>query len=157
MAQLISIFNPATLLKAVLSIFFALLLMLQFLSFPGQFRYMSEEEPENAHLRWPLTALSFLVILAVEIIVISVWKIVDALEKEKGRSIELKFVNYAIAALLFIWVVIAIGLVLLLLTADDPGLPVVITVIETAVTAVALLFLFYRRLLKRALNRASNH
>jgi predicted ABC-type exoprotein transport system permease subunit len=157
MAQLISIFNPATLLKAVLSIFFALLLMLQFLSFPGQFRYMSEEEPENAHLRWPLTALSFLVILAVEIIVISVWKIVDALEKEKGRSIELKFVNYAIAALLFIWAVIAIGLVLLLLTADDPGLPVVITVIETAVTAVALLFLFYRRLLKRALNRASNH
>lgn len=157
MAQLISIFNPATLLKAVLSIFFALLLMLQFLSFPGQFRYMSEEEPENAHLRWPLTALSFLVILAVEIIVVSVWKIVDALEKEKGRSIELKFVNYAIAALLFIWAVIAIGLVLLLLNADDPGLPVVITVIETAVTAVALLFLFYRRLLKRALNRASNH
>ena len=157
MAQLISIFSPATLLKAVLSIFFALLLMLQFLSFPGQFRYMSEEEPENAHLRWPLTALSFLVILAVEIIVISVWKIVDALEKEKGRSIELKFVNYAIAALLFIWAVIAIGLVLLLLNADDPGLPVVITVIETAVTAVALLFLFYRRLLKRALNRASNH
>ena len=157
MAQLICIFNPAALLKAVLSIFFALLLMLQFLSFPGQFRYMSEEEPENAHLRWPLTALSFLVILAVEIIVISVWKIVDALEKEKGRSIELKFVNYAIAALLFIWAVIAIGLVLLLLTADDPGLPVVITVIETAVTAVALLFLFYRRLLKRALNRASNH
>ena len=157
MAQLISIFNPATLLKAVLSIFFALLLMLQFLSFPGQFRYMSEEEPENAHLRWPLTALSFLVILAVEIIVISIWKIVDALEKEKGRSIELKFVNYAIAALSFIWAVIAIGLVLLLRTADDPGLPVVITVIETAVTAVALLFLFYRRLLKRALNRASNY
>jgi hypothetical protein len=157
MAQLISIFNPAALLKAVLSIFFALLLMLQFLSFPGQFRYMSEEEPENAHLRWPLTALSFLVILAVEIIVISVWKIVDALEKEKGRSIELKFVNYAIAALLFIWAVIAIGLVLLLLNADDPGLPVVITVIETAVTAVALLFLFYRRLLKRALNRTCNH
>lgn len=157
MAQLISTFNPAALLKAVLSIFFALLLMLQFLSFPGQFRYMSEQEPENAHLRWPLTALSFLVILAVEIIVISVWKIVDALEKEKGQSIELKFVNYAIAALLFIWTVIAIGLVLLLLNADDPGLPVVITVIETAVTAVGLLFLFYRRLLKRALNRASNH
>ena len=112
MAQLISIFNPAALLKAVLTLFFALLLMLQFFSFPGQFRYMSEEEPENAHLRWPLTALSFLVILAVEIIVISVWKIVDALEKEKGRSIELKFVNYAIAALLFIWDVIAIGLVL---------------------------------------------
>lgn len=153
----VSMFNPANLLKLVFTALLALLLMLQFLSFPGQFRYMAEQEPENAHLRWPLTALSFLMILAVEIIVISVWKIVDALEKEKGRVHELKFVNYAIAALSFIWVVIACGLVLLLLNADDPGLPVVVTVIETAVTAVGLLFLFYRRLLQRALNRASNY
>lgn len=153
----VSMFNPANLLKLVFTALLALLLMLQFLSFPGQFRYMAEQEPENAHLRWPLTALSFLMILAVEIIVISVWKIVDALEKEKGRAHELKFVNYAIAALSFIWVVIACGLVLLLLNADDPGLPVVVTVIETAVTAVGLLFLFYRRLLQRALNRASNY
>ena len=85
------------------------------------------------------------------------WKIVDALEKEKGRALELKFVNYAIAALSFIWVVIACGLVLLLLNADDPGLPVVVTVIETTVTAVGLLLLFYRRLLQRTLNRASNN
>ena len=153
----VSMFNPANLLKLVFTALLALLLMLQFFSFPGQFRYMAEQEPENAHLRWPLTALSFLMILAVEIIVISVWKIVDALEKEKGRAHELKFVNYAIAALSFIWVVIACGLVLLLLNADDPGLPVVVTVIETAVTAVGLLLLFYRRLLQRALNRASNN
>ena len=153
----VSMFNPANLLKLVFTALLALLLMLQFFSFPGQFRYMAEQEPENAHLRWPLTALSFLMILAVEIIVISVWKIVDALEKEKGRALELKFVNYAIAALSFIWVVIACGLVLLLLNADDPGLPVVVTVIETAVTAVGLLLLFYRRLLQRALNRASNY
>lgn len=150
-------FNSVNLLKLVLTALLALLLMLQFLSFPGQFRYMAEQEPESAHLRWPLTALSFLIILAIEIIVISVWKIVDALENEKGRSHQLKYVNYAIASLSFIWIVIACGLVLLLLNADDPGLPVVVTVIETAVTAVGLLFLFYRRLLKRALNRASNH
>lgn len=153
----VSMFNPANLLKIVFTALLALLLMLQFLSFPGQFRYMAEQEPESAYLRWPLTALSFLMILAVEIIVISVWKIVDALEKEKGRAHELKFVNYAIAALSFIWVVIACGLVLLLLNADDPGLPVVVTVIETAVTAVGLLLLFYRRLLQRTLNRASNY
>jgi hypothetical protein len=131
--------------------------MLQFLSFPGQFRYMAEQEPENAYLRWPLTALAFTMILAVQIIVVSVWKIVDALEKELGKKTQLKFVNYAIAALSYIWLVIASGLILLLLNADDPGLPVVITVIETAVTSVGLLFLFYRRLLKRALDRAGNN
>ena len=149
--------TSAKLLKVVLSIFLALSLMLQFLSFPGQFRYMAEQEPENAHLRWPLTALAFTMILAVQIIVVSVWKIVDALEKELGKKTQLKFVNYAIAALSYIWLVIASGLILLLLNADDPGLPVVITVIETAVTSVGLLFLFYRRLLKRALDRAGNN
>ncbi len=149
--------TSARLLKVVLSIFLALSLMLQFLSFPGQFRYMAEQEPDNAYLRWPLTALAFTMILAVQIIVVSVWKIVDALEKELGKKTQLKFVNYAIAALSYIWLVIASGLILLLLNADDPGLPVVITVIETAVTSVGLLFLFYRRLLKRALNRTSNN
>ena len=149
--------TSAKLLKVVLSIFFALSLMLQFLSFPGQFRYMAEQEPENAYLRWPLTALAFTMILAVQIIVVSVWKIVDALEKELGKKTQPKFVNFAIAALSYIWLVIASGLILLLLNADDPGLPVVITVIETAVTSVGLLFLFYRRLLKRALDRAGNN
>jgi heme/copper-type cytochrome/quinol oxidase subunit 2 len=149
--------TSAKLLKVVLSIFFALSLMLQFLSFPGQFRYMAEQEPENAYLRWPLTALAFTMILAVQIIVVSIWKIVDALEKELGKKTQLKFVNFAIAALSYIWLVIASGLILLLLNADDPGLPVVITVIETAVTSVGLLFLFYRRLLKRALDRAGNN
>jgi len=150
-------FTSARLLKVVLSIFFALSLMLQFLSFPGQFRYMAEQEPENANLRWPLTALAFTMILAVQIIVVSVWKIVDALERELGKQTQLKFVDYAIAALSYIWLVIASGFILLLLNADDPGLPVVITVIETAVTSVGLLFLFYRRLLKRALDRAGNN
>ena len=149
--------TSAKLLKVVLSIFLALSLMLQFLSFPGQFRYMAEQEPENAYLRWPLTALAFTMILAVQIIVVSVWKIVDALDKELGKKTQLKFVNYAIAALSYIWLVIASGLILLLLNADDPGLPVVITVIETAVTSVGLLFLFYRRLLNRALDRAGNN
>jgi heme/copper-type cytochrome/quinol oxidase subunit 2 len=149
--------TSAKLLKVVLSIFLALSLMLQFLSFPGQFRYMAEQEPDNAYLRWPLTALAFTMILAVQIIVVSVWKIVNALEKELGKKTQLKFVNYAIAALSYIWLVIASGLILLLLNADDPGLPVVITVIETAVTSVGLLFLFYRRLLKRALDRAGNN
>ena len=149
--------NSAQLLKVVFSALLALLLMLQFLSIPGSLRYMAEQEPENAHLRWPLTALGFLVVLAAEVTVISVWKIVDALEKELGQTVQLKFVNYAIAALAFIWGVIASGLFLILLNADDPGLPVVITLIETVVTAVGLLFLFYKRLLKRTLNRSSNH
>jgi len=130
--------------------FFCLLLMLQFLSFPGQFRYMAVQEPENAHLRWPLTALTFLIILAVQICVICLWKLITNLFNFGNSASRLRYLNLSIIAISFIWTVIAILLCLLLLNADDPGLPVVITVIECSVTIVLMLYLTYRKLLLRS-------
>ena len=130
--------------------FFCLLLVLQFLSFPGQFRYLAEQEPENAHLRWPLTALTFLIILAVQICVICMWKLITNLFTNGHLSARLKYVNLSIGALSFIWTVIAIALVILLMNADDPGLPVVITVIQSGVTIVLMLYLAYRKLLRKS-------
>ena len=130
--------------------FFCLLLVLQFLSFPGQFRYLAEQEPENAHLRWPLTALTFLIILAVQICVICLWKLITNLFTNGHLRARLRYVNLSIGALSFIWATIAIALVILLINADDPGLPVVITVIQSGVTIVLMLYLAYRKLLRKS-------
>ena len=54
-----------------------LLTILQFLSIPGQFRYMAEQEPERAFLRWPLTILGMLAILAIQIVLVSLWFLID--------------------------------------------------------------------------------
>jgi hypothetical protein len=62
----------------------------------------------------------------------------------------LRYVNLSIGALSFIWAVIAIALVILLINADDPGLPVVITVIQSGVTIVLMLYLAYRKLLRKS-------
>ena len=43
-------------LRAALVLLFALLVVLQTLSFPGQFAHMAREHPDQADLRWPLTA-----------------------------------------------------------------------------------------------------
>jgi hypothetical protein len=145
-------FNPVKLLKLTFAIFFALLLMLQFLSFPGQFRYMAEQEPENAYLRWPLTFLTFFVIVAIQVCVINLWRLIDNLIENGEIKQRLKYINQSLISIGFIWSVIAIGWVLLVSNADDPGLPVVVTVIECAITAVALLYLVYRQLLMERLN-----
>ena len=143
-------FKVENLIKYSMFAFFCLLLVLQFLSFPGQFRYLAEQEPENAHLRWPLTALTFLIILAVQICVICMWKLISNLFTNGELSARLRYVNLSIGALSFIWAVIAIALVILLINADDPGLPVVITVIQSGVTIVLMLYLAYRKLLRKS-------
>ncbi len=123
--------------------------MLQFFSFPGQFRYMAQEEPENAYLQWPLTFLSFLVILAVQICVICFWKLVNNLINKELIAARLLYVNLSIYSLGFIWIIIAVGFILLIRNADDPGLPVVIAVIESGLTMVLLLYFVYKKILIR--------
>ncbi len=140
-------FKPEKLIKVVFVIFFGLLLMLQFLSFPGQFRYMAEQEPENAHLRWPLTFLVFLIIAAIQTCIVCLWKLINNLFEDGDSKERLKLVNISISALGFIWLVIAIVLLLLIANADDPGLPVVVTVIECGLTLIILIYFVYRRLL----------
>jgi hypothetical protein len=140
-------FNPVKLLKLTFVIFFGLLLMLQFLSFPGQFRYMAEQEPHNAYLRWPLTFLTFLLIAGLQICVISLWRLIDNLVENGEIEQRLKYINISLISIGFIWSVVATAWVLLIFTADDPGLPVIVTVIECAITLVALLYLVYRQLL----------
>jgi hypothetical protein len=144
--------NPIKIIKFTFVIFFGLLLMLQFLSFPGQFRYMAEQEPDNAHLRWPLTALVFFIILAIEICVICLWKLIDNLINFGSRKACLRYLEISIAAIGFIWLVIAVVWLIVVIIADDPGMPVIITVIECAVTLVGLLYLVYRNHLRTLLS-----
>ncbi len=144
--------NPVKIIKFTFVIFFGLLLMLQFLSFPGQFRYMAEQEPDNAHLRWPLTALVFFIILAIEICVICLWKLIDNLINFGSRKARLRYLEISIAAIGFIWLVIAVVWLIVVIIADDPGMPVIITVIECAVTLVGLLYLVYRNHLRTLLS-----
>ena len=136
--------KPLVLLKIALSVFFFLILVLQFFSFPGQFRYMAEQEPENAHLRWPLTFLFVLIFLAVEILILTVWKVASNLGVASQRTQLLRYMNLSIAGLTFIWLVVASALIWLLLHADDPGLPLVVVVIEVGVSVLGLLFIIYR-------------
>jgi len=45
-------------LRIFLVMLFAVLVVFQTMSLPGQFRYMAQEQPDLAYLRWPATAVT---------------------------------------------------------------------------------------------------
>lgn len=45
-------------LRVFLVVLFAVLVLFQVMSLPGQFRFMAEQAPEMAYLRWPATVAS---------------------------------------------------------------------------------------------------
>ena len=49
--------RAVTALRVMLHVLLAVLLLVQVMSIPGQFAHMAQEHPDQAHLRWPLTAL----------------------------------------------------------------------------------------------------
>ena len=52
-------------LRVFLVVLFAVLVVFQTLSLPGQFAAMAREEPDQAHLRWPVTAIAVFLVLCV--------------------------------------------------------------------------------------------
>ncbi|MEN9741167.1 MAG: hypothetical protein RIR66_123 [Actinomycetota bacterium] len=126
-------------LKIFLAGLFFLFTVLQTLSFPGQFAYMAKTSPNDASLRWPLTFLVGFMFLCAQVIIVSVWKLLNLIKTDQvftSRSLaNFDRIIYSIgAASLF-----PIGiLIFLFFNADDPGLPMVII---TFLTALGVLFL----------------
>ena len=126
-------------LKLFLSGLFFLFTVLQTFSFPGQFAYMAQTSPKDAGWRWPLTFLVGFMFLCAQVVIISVWKLLNLIKSDQiftSKSIiHFDRIIYSIgAASLF-----PIGiLVFLFFEADDPGLPMVIV---TFLTALGVLFL----------------
>lgn len=128
-----------SLVKVVIAGTLFLLTILQLFSIPGQFRYMAQEDPESAYLRWPLTILGMSGILAFQVILVSLWYLIDEIRTPNPfsrRSIELiKRMRYALTYFLLI---LGLGLAFVLSQADDPGFPFLLIIITGSVTLLLL-------------------
>jgi hypothetical protein len=108
---------------------------------------MAENEPENSYLRWPLTLLAFSVIAALEITIVSLWKLINNLAVAGELLNRKKYLTVTIFSFSYIWIIFAIVWIIVIWNADDPGLPVVLTVIQCAFTVLILIFLFLRKII----------
>jgi len=139
-------------LRTALVILFLLLVMLQTLSFPGQFAHLAEESPEQASLRWPLTALAAFWLLCVQVVVVCTWRLLGLVARDDIFSHRaFPWVDAIIAAIGAAWIVLVGVFVAVGVNADDPGAPVVLFLAVVLGAVVGMLMVVMRALLRRAL------
>ena len=139
------------LLKVVMAALFAVLLVFQFLSFPGGIAYDAQQHPEQAYLRWPLTFFAGFCIFCAEVVVVSTWKLLGLVQSDRIFSdAAFKWVNAIIWAIAGAWTILVGFLVLVFSNADDPGFPMVLLFFVLSVTVVGLLMIVMRALLRQA-------
>jgi hypothetical protein len=143
--------RAVVLLRAFLVVLFAVLLVFQTLSLPGQFAYLAEQHPDQDDLRWPLTAVFVFWVLCVQVVLVCTWRLLSLVED--GRiftEMSLAWVDGIVGA------VVAAGVVLLgvdvyvAVHADDPGMPMLLLLVSVGVAVFGLVLLVMRALLRQA-------
>lgn len=137
-------------LRICLVVLFAVLVLLEVMSLPGQFAHMAETNPDSAHLRWPLTAVSIFLVVCIQVVVVATWKLLSLVESDRiFTEASLIWVDVILWAIVAAWVVLVSVLGLVGFTADDPGLPLLLFVV-VIITVAALLMVVMRALLRQA-------
>src|SRR3954451_7171198 len=143
--------RAVVLLRAFLVVLFAVLLVFQTLSLPGQFAYLAEQHPDQDDLRWPLTAVFVFWVLCVQVVLVCTWRLLSLVED--GRiftEMSLAWVDGIVGA------VVAAGVVLLgvdvyvAVHADDPGMAMLLLLVSVGVAVFGLVLLVMRALLRQA-------
>jgi hypothetical protein len=138
-------------LRLVLVLTFGVLVVFQFLSFPGQFAHMARENPHDASLRWPLTAYTAVLILCAEVVVACTWKLAGMVRQDRiFTTAAMRWVDVIIGAVTVVWVLLAAAFAYVGSHADDPGLPMLLLLLLLVASAIGLLMPVMRSLLAQA-------
>ena len=140
-----------TALQVLLAAMFAITVLFQVMSMPGQFAHMAEENPDLAYLRWPLTVFAIVELLCFQVVIVGTWRLLTMVRADRIFS-EAAFgwVDAIIAAMTAGWVLLGCLSLFLVLQADDPGGPIALFAIDLAATVVLLLMVVMRALLRQA-------
>jgi hypothetical protein len=140
-----------TALRILLVMAFALLVVFQTLSLPGQFAHMAEENPAEAYLRWPLTVFAVVEVACVQVVIVSTWKLLTMVKRDRIFSkAALAWVDAIVWAMLTAWVLLLGVFVFIVLNADDPGVPMLLMLMLVGGAVLGLLMVVMRALLRQA-------
>jgi len=135
----------------MLVVAFALLVVFQTLSLPGQFAHMAAEQPELAHLRWPLTAFAIVELACVQVVIVATWKLLAMVEDDRIFSEPaLRWVDAIVRAIATAWVLLLGVSLYAVADADDPGMPMLLFLLLVAGAVLGLLMVVMRALLRQA-------
>ncbi|MBY6367046.1 DUF2975 domain-containing protein [Rhodococcoides corynebacterioides] len=139
------------LLRLVLTVLFAVLVVLQVFSLPGQFAHLAEESPEDAGLRWPLTAVSIFWVLCIQVVVVATWKLLTLVQRNRiFTASSRRWVDVILGAIVAAWAVLVVVFLAVGFAATDPGLPLLLFLMVVVIAVAALLMVVMRALLRQA-------
>ena len=132
-------------------VLFGILVVFQTLSFPGQFAYMAEESPDQAYLRWPLTAVTVFWVLCIQVVIVATWKLLSMVKDDRIFSeASLAWVDAIVWAIVAAWVVLLGVFLYVGFNADDPGMPLLLFLMVVGIAVLGLLMVVMRALLRQA-------
>ena len=138
-------------LRVLLVMAFALLVVFQTMSLPGQFAYMAQENPADASLQWPLTVFAVVEVACVQVVIVSTWKLLTMVKRDRIFSkAALAWVDAIVWAVLTAWVLLAGVFLFVVLNADDPGVPMLLMLMLVGGAVLGLLMVVMRALLRQA-------
>lgn len=146
-----SVRRAVPLLKVFLVALFAVLVLLQTMSLPGQFAHMAVESPATAYLRWPLTAVSVFLVLCVQAVLVCIWKLLSLVSSDRifsaASMVWVDAIGWTIATgwSVFLALFLFVGF-----NAHDPGLPLLMFLMLTGGAILGLLMVVMRALLEQA-------
>ena len=123
--------------KGCILLLFAIITMLQIFSFPGQFRHMRTQGDINLLHEIALTILFAVILFTAQITLYLLWRILGLIKKDEFYTFAtLKFLNQIVGILRISLICAVILLVLILLQADDPGGPVLLTAVTLFISTL---------------------
>ncbi|MFF0153896.1 DUF2975 domain-containing protein [Micromonospora sp. NPDC005203] len=138
-------------LRLFLGVLFVVLIGFQTFSLPGQFAHLAQESPEQAYLRWPLTAITVFWVLCVQVVIVSTWKLLSLVKNDRiFTEASLRWVDLIVWAVGAAWVVLVGVFLYVGFNADDPGGPILLFLLTMGVTVLGLLLVVMRALLRQA-------
>ncbi|KQR07265.1 DUF2975 domain-containing protein [Cellulomonas sp. Leaf334] len=141
-------------LRAVIVLMFAGLLAVQIMIIPAIGRDIDDDGgPEVAHLKWPLMIILFLGVLAVQVAVACVWRLLTMVRKDTVFSAAaFRWVDVIIgAAVTATLLAVVLSFVLAPGEAVAPGIVLLIVIGGMGTAGIALLVLVLRILLTKAM------
>ena len=138
-------------LRVFLVVLFGVLLVFQTLSLPGGIAYSTSQNPHDANLRWPLTAIAVFLVLCVQVVLVATWQLLTLVKKDRiFTSASLKWVDAIVWAVAAAWLVVVGMLIFVAFNADDPGMPMVLFLVTIGITVIGLMMVVMRALLRQA-------
>ncbi|MEX5718757.1 DUF2975 domain-containing protein [Geodermatophilus maliterrae] len=138
-------------LRILLALLFAALVAAQVGVLPAALRYLAEQSPELATLRWPLLTFGVLELVCAQVVVACTWRLLAMVEDDRiFRAESSVWVDAILRAIVVAGLLLSGALVYTVVGRVPAGVPALLLVLLLVVAAVGLLVVVMRGLLRRA-------